>query len=347
MSPESSIILDSIGTLLQLYGKHSFDTDSASASTLRATVHAWMLHATIGAPRPGATDQRPGGGVLSRDWKGLAQFFGSARRDESEYVGRALGDLKQSIWAFVSALHQLVLEEHEEGRIASEHFARVKAAVAGSSTEVLKRETVAAIAVMEQLMATRAERQRQQFTSLAEKMKGIGRELEDARRESSLDPLTRLPNRRSFDDYITRSIELHSLLSQPASLMMIDVDNFKEINDTYGHTVGDEALRLVARALARTFLRRVDFVCRYGGDEFGVILQETGHQGASALGEKLRRALRDVLASQPPSGARLDFTLSIGIAELQLGEDAVSWTQRSDTALYGAKRAGRDQIVTA
>ena len=194
-------------------------------------------------------------------------------------------------------------------------------------------------------MVARRDRQRQQFTVLAEKLKSIGRELEDARRESALDALTNLPNRRSFDDYITRSIELHSLLGQPACLLMVDVDNFKQINDTFGHPIGDEALRMVARALARTFLRRVDFVCRYGGDEFVVILQETEHQGALALGEKLRRTMASVLESPRESEARLEFTLSIGISELQLGDDAMSWTQRADTALYAAKHNGRDQVI--
>jgi diguanylate cyclase (GGDEF)-like protein len=347
MSPETSLVLDSLGTMLQLYGKYVFDTDTASAAEGRATAHAWMLHATMGAQRPGATEQRAAGGVLYRDWKGLTQYFGGSRREEAEYVARALGDLRDSVWAFVSALHQLVLEEHEEGRIASEHFARVKAAVASNSTEQLKRETAAAIAVMENLMVARRDRQRQQFTVLADKLKSIGRELDDARREGALDALTGLPNRRSFDDYITRSIELHSLLGQPACLLMIDVDHFKQINDTFGHPVGDDALRHVARALARTFLRRVDFVCRYGGDEFGVILQETGHEGAVALAEKLRRAMTNVLESQNGLEPKLEFTLSIGIAELQLGDDAVLWTQRADAALYEAKRNGRDQVICA
>ncbi|MFN8574398.1 MAG: GGDEF domain-containing protein [Gemmatimonadaceae bacterium] len=345
MSPETSLVLDTLGAVLQLYGKHAFDTDTAGAADTRNLVHAWMLHATMGATRPGSSEERPAGGVLYRDWKGLVQYFGGTRRDEAAYVTRALGDFRDSIWAFVSALHQLVLEEQEEGRIATEHFTRVKAAVTSNSTEQLKRETIAAISVMENLMVARRERQQRQFTVLADKLKSLGRELEDARRESALDPLTRLPNRRSFDDYITRSIELHSLLGQPACLMMVDVDNFKQINDAFGHPVGDEALRQVARALSRTFLRRVDYVCRYGGDEFAVILQETSHDGATALGEKLRRAMREVLAAQQGSEPKLECTLSVGIAELQLGDDAMSWTQRADAALYTAKRAGRDQVA--
>ncbi|MEP7347704.1 MAG: diguanylate cyclase, partial [Gemmatimonadaceae bacterium] len=231
MAPETTVVLDSMGVLLQLYGKYLFDTDTSSASEARATAHAWMLHATMGASRPGSTENQPAGGVLFRDWKGLQQYFGGSRRDEADFVARSLGDLRESVWAFVSALHQVVLEEHEEGRITSELFARVKAAVEGNSTEDLKRETTAAIAEMENLLLARRDRQRQQFTVLAEKLKSSGQELEDARRESTLDPLTRLPNRRAFDDYVTRSIQLHSLLAQPACLLMIDVDNFKLIND--------------------------------------------------------------------------------------------------------------------
>jgi diguanylate cyclase len=129
--------------------------------------------------------------------------------------------------------------------------------------------------------------------------------------------------------------------------MMVDVDNFKEINDTLGHPVGDEGLRHVARALSRTFLRRVDFVCRYGGDEFAVILQETPCEGAVALGDKLRRTLRDVLQHQPASDTQLAFTLSVGVTELALGDDSATLVHRADAALYSAKRNGRDRVESA
>jgi diguanylate cyclase (GGDEF)-like protein len=213
---------------------------------------------------------------------------------------------------------------------------------------------------MEQLMAHRKERQREQFAVLADKLKNLGRELEDARRESALDPLTGLANRKAFDEYITRSIELHSLLGQPASLMMIDVDNFKSINDTYGHTAGDTALRQIANVLSKTFLRRVDFVCRYGGDEFAVILQETKLANAQLLAERLRRQVQELRPIEvlPVEGSEKEeddsadpaspqITLSIGVAELTIGDNAVTWIKRSDSALYQSKRAGRDTVSAA
>jgi diguanylate cyclase (GGDEF)-like protein len=360
ISKETGIVLDALGTLLQYYGKHAFDTDTRTGDEIRRLVHGWMLHATMGAPRPGSPEDRPSAGVFYRDWKGLAQFLGETRRDESKYVVRALDDMRSVVWSFVAAIHQVVVEEHEETRITGDHLGRMRVAVESNSTDLIKREALAVVSVMEQLMAHRKERQREQFAVLADKLKNLGRELEDARRESALDPLTGLANRKAFDEYITRSIELHSLLGQPASLMMIDVDNFKSINDTYGHTAGDTALRQIANVLSKTFLRRVDFVCRYGGDEFAVILQETKLANAQLLAERLRRQVQELrpIEALPVEGSEKEeddsadpaspqITLSIGVAELTIGDNAVTWIKRSDSALYQSKRAGRDTVSAA
>ncbi|MBK7833441.1 MAG: GGDEF domain-containing protein [Gemmatimonadetes bacterium] len=358
ISKETGIVLDALGGLLQTYGKYAFDTDFRNGDDIRRLVHGWMLHATMGSPRPDHPADRPSAGVFYRDWKGLSQFVGETRRDESKYVTRALDDMRSVVWAFVAAIHQVVVEEHEESRIAGDHLGRMRVAVDSNSTDLIKREALAVVSVMEQLMAHRKERQRQQFAVLADKLKNLGRELEDARRESALDPLTGLANRKAFDEYISRSIELHSLLGQPASLMMIDVDNFKGINDQFGHPAGDTALRQVANVLSKTFLRRVDFVCRYGGDEFAVILQETAIGNAQLLAERLRRQvqeLRPIELPPPPAGQPVDpdaptaplLTLSIGVAELSVGDDASAWVKRADGALYQSKRAGRDTVSAA
>jgi diguanylate cyclase (GGDEF)-like protein len=341
-----ALVLDSLGSMLHIYAQHAFDTDAQTSDDTRASVQHWRLHATNGSAAPNAGDERMSVGILERDWKGLLRFFSNTRRDEAVFVARAQTNLRESIWAFVGGLHQLVLEEHEEGKTAHEHICRVKEAVAGNDTESLKRETMAAVSVMETLMEKRRQRQQQQFSVLAEKLKSLGRELEDARREICLDALTGLPNRKAFDKYVSRSIELHTLIGKPAALLIVDVDNFKGINDTYGHPVGDEALRQVTRALSRTVLRRVDFVCRFGGDEFAIILQETDRIGALSLGEKLCKSLREVLEAPRGNEQRLEYTMSVGVAELALGDDALSWTHRADQAMYQAKRGGRNQVAS-
>ena len=343
---ELSLVLDSVGGLLQVYSQHAFDTDLHTAKELRVMVQHWRMHAVIGTAAPTPIGESGGTGIVDRDWNGLLRFFGEKRREEAAFVVRGQRNLRECIWAFVSGLHHLVLEEHEEGKAAQEHIRRVKEAVASNDTEQLKRETVAAVSVMETLLDTRRTRQQQQFSVLAEKLRNLGRELEDARRESCLDPLTGLPNRKEFDSYVQKSIELHTITGRRACLLMVDVDNFKNINDTHGHPMGDEALRQVTRALSRTVLRRVDFVCRIGGDEFAIILQETDASGARVLGEKLRNAMRDVLSTPRSNEQDLDYTLSVGIAELEVGDDPLSWMRRADQAMYVAKRSGRDQVAS-
>jgi len=363
VSRETGIVLDALSSILQYYGKFAYDTDARSSDEIRRLLHGWMLHASMGSPRPEHADDRPSAGVFYRDWKGLVQFFGETRRDESKYAVHALEDLRSVVWAFVSAVHHVVVEEQEESRVASDHLHRMRVAVESNSTELIKREALAVVSVMEQLVVHRKERQRAQFTVLADKMKRLGRELEDARREGTLDPLTGLANRKAFDEYITRSIELHSLLGQPACLMMIDVDSFKAINDGHGHTTGDMVLRQISNILSKTFLRRVDFVCRYGGDEFAVILQETKLENAQLLAERLRRQVQDVrvtdgaareevrAAEKAGDAAEVSesprVTLSIGVAELTVGDDAVVWIKRADGALYHSKRSGRDTVSAA
>lgn len=347
LSKETGLVLDALSSLLQLYAKYSFDTELSSGDEIRAKVQSWRLHATIGAKRPGHDDDKPAAGVFYRDWKGLVHYFNDQRRDEAKYVTRVLDDFRDVTWAFVSAVHAVVIEETEENRIATDQLSRMRVAADSNSTDLMKREAMAVVGVMEKLIEHRKERQREQFAVLAEKLKSLGRELDDARRESAMDGLTELHNRKAFDDYIGRSVELHTLLGQPGSLMMIDMDNFKHINDTYGHPVGDEALKQVSGAISKTILRRVDFVARYGGDEFAVILQETGIDGAVILAERVRAAVAQLPPLEVPNGLEPPkLTLTIGIGELALGDATLDWIKRADTALYRAKRAGRNCVQT-
>jgi diguanylate cyclase (GGDEF)-like protein len=341
------IVLDALGSVLTQYGKHGFGTDVLEADELRRQMHDWMMHVTIGAPQPGSDASQPVGGILARDWNGLVRHFGNVRRDEAAFVGRSMGDLRDSIWAFVRAFHQFVTDEQDENRVVKEAFERLRAAVEDGSTDMLKREALATVATLDQVVEGRRKRHADQFSALAAQLKPATRELEDARRLSTLDALTELPNRKAFDDYVSRTIELHTLVQQPTSLLLVDVDEFKIVNDTLGHQVGDEALKAVARALSRTFLRKSDFVCRFAGDEFAAVMQDTTMASAVSVAERLRRTLRDVLISRPESGPRLDFSISVGLAQLEIGDTSTSWFERADRSLYAAKAAGRDRVVIA
>src|SRR5262249_14471485 len=157
---------------------------------------------------------------------------------------------------------------------------------------------------------------------------------------ATMDALTRLYNRAAFDEHVTRISDLGLLLGTPPSLLMIDVDHFKRLNDTNGHPAGDEALRRVSECLLRNFLRKEDFVARSGGEEFAVVLMDASLTDVRTLAERLRKNVRAMNIEH--RGTSFSVTVSVGVASLVPGETATAWIDRADKALYAAKGAGRD-----
>ena len=160
---------------------------------------------------------------------------------------------------------------------------------------------------------------------------------------STHDELTTLPNRRYFSDRLARDMADARRYGHPLSLLMIDVDHFKKLNDRCGHLVGDEALISVANTL-RGAVREVDTVARWGGEEFTVILSRAGEREAIEVAEKLRKAIASLEASWSIGQPFGHVSVSIGAAELLEGEDAASLIQRADRAVYSAKREGRNRV---
>lgn len=162
--------------------------------------------------------------------------------------------------------------------------------------------------------------------------------LEDLARE---DALTGLRNRRALEEDLVREWSRALRYQQPLSLLLLDVDHFKGFNDTYGHLVGDDVLRLMAEILRKT-TRGSDVLARYGGEEFIVLLPCTGPADAMLVGERLRKALERHAWSHRP------VTISVGIATMNLTMHAPSDLVRAaDAALYQAKASGRDRVLHA
>lgn len=167
----------------------------------------------------------------------------------------------------------------------------------------------------------------------------------DIRLQADHDALTQLHNRRSFDLRILEEIERHKRYGLPLSLLMLDIDHFKQVNDTYGHLAGDETLRQLANTLRNT-CRGTDFMARYGGEEFVVILPHTDISQAEILAERLRMAIS--ANSTEHEGRNIAITSSIGIATLEPGMIATpsSLIATADAALYLAKAKGRNMVCT-
>jgi two-component system cell cycle response regulator len=163
-----------------------------------------------------------------------------------------------------------------------------------------------------------------------------------------LDPLTVLHNRRHLEERLAAELAAAKRHGRQVSVAMVDVDHFKKVNDTHGHLVGDEALKLVALVL-RGALRKEDVLARYGGEEFVVVGRETGGAGARAMGERLRRAVEQ---SRCTVGAvELAVTVSVGVATLTVVPDGTyedaghRLIGAADKALYAAKASGRNRVA--
>jgi len=162
---------------------------------------------------------------------------------------------------------------------------------------------------------------------------------------STTDSLTGLLNRRALNDMLQHEIERASRYEKDLSMIICDVDLFKHINDTYGHTTGDRALTAVSEVL-RQALRKSDILGRYGGDEFMIILPETSLTGAQSLAEKVRAAVEG-LNLELPGNKRIGLTISIGVASCCMTEDNLdTLVSLADAALYRSKEAGRNKIST-
>ncbi|MBN3865362.1 GGDEF domain-containing protein [Pseudomonas frederiksbergensis] len=158
------------------------------------------------------------------------------------------------------------------------------------------------------------------------------------------DPLTDTGNRIAMDQTLHREIEMSRRHSQPLSLLMLDIDHFKQINDTYGHSAGDEVLKSVAASI-KSQLRNVDMVFRFGGEEFLILLSNTNREAAAMVGERLRFAAQ--AQDYAADGKVIELTVSLGCSTLLPGESAESLLRRADSALYVAKREGRNRLTMA
>jgi diguanylate cyclase (GGDEF)-like protein len=161
---------------------------------------------------------------------------------------------------------------------------------------------------------------------------------------ATTDGLTQLPNHRHFQDAMDKELERTQRLKQPVSLILMDVDHFKRVNDTYGHPVGDEVLRRVAKTLRSVLQRKIDLPARYGGEEFVVLLPDTDLKGALRVADKIRVAV----SKERFDGGSGEFnvTMSAGVATFpEDGNDKQILVDRADQALYQSKEGGRNRTT--
>jgi diguanylate cyclase len=350
--------LDAVTILVRLYGKHAFDTDTADASSIEARCDEWATRISLGAPRAantgaprlangsrGGAEAKAAVGALAtagfRDWAGLISFIRDQRRAESEYVVRSMGSFRDAILCFASCLGKAMTAEQDSDVRLDQRIDVLRRAIETRDATRIVSEAERVVDAVREAMQQRRRRESEEVRLLGEHMRDLREELSQARKKAEIDALTQLSNRAAFDALVSHLVSLGVLLGEPPWLLLVDLDHFKAVNDSYGHPAGDEVLRQVSHCLSRTFLGKQDFVCRYGGEEFAAVLLDTTREQMTCLTERFMDSARNLVVQHGPH--ELKLTLSIGLAALRPGEAVANWLGRADAALYRAKREGRDR----
>ncbi len=341
--PADHPALDLAAALLRAFGRHAIATENMTAGQLDELCEQWARHILIGAPSPGGNGTKAAALTIDqRDWEGARRFFTDVRRGEQGFVNTRIGDFRDMLWVFIHGLRATFVDDQAADKAVNSQLDHLKQALETNSIDALRREVVGSLVLIGRTLEERRKRQSAQMEQLGEQLKSLRGELVSAQQAMALDPMTRLYNRSSFDEMLSKTVEISLLSGQAAVLLMADVDDFKGINDSHGHQAGDAVIGEMARVLLRTFPRKTDFVARYAGDEFIVILQDTSAAEGKMLADRLLKTVRAVRITLP-SAEELTFTISAGVAAIKRDDAPEDWLRRVDEALYTAKQAGRNR----
>ncbi len=357
-SPPTSSAVDALGRLVRMWGRHAFDTHESSAETFGAECEGWARNILTGAPRP---DGGSGSNVQHGRYADLLLWLYNHRRRERDYVDDVKRGLKNALRDVIHQFQASVHAHTREDQKLQAQLGRLEELLNSNDIRELRRVAAETAQAVSNSIVARQERDAHQLGVLTNRMESLESTLVEVRAQTETDALTGLKNRGALDQDLPQRVLEASRVGQTLSILMVDIDHFKRVNDTYGHPVGDGVIRAVADALVRAFPRRDDYIARYGGEEFCVVLSNTARSDAKRLSERFLAELR----KRPVrvDGHELAITASVGLTAITSTEakqtvstssmprslaeatraatDAIA---RADQALYRAKREGRDRV---
>ena len=210
----------------------------------------------------------------------------------------------------------------------------------------IKNELVQEVEKMRAMVRQKETQDQKTLDALSNQVNALKRELDKARHSANTDGLTGVFNRKALDDYLLGLIDRNRVTRQPFSLLMMDLDHFKQLNDTYGHTVGDRMLLAFAEK-CRSSVRSDDFLARYGGEEFTLILPGASLRNAVKKAKTICKTIANsrYAADDSPKADVVSVTVSIGVSTYRQGDTVQGIIERADQCLYKAKEKGRNRVV--
>jgi diguanylate cyclase len=273
-----------------------------------------------------------------RQWARMRRFYVDRRRDEKTFVTERLQGYRGVVGDLVNGLRQIGQRDRETETSVKQSLDAIETALATGVLPEIRAALTETISAIGETFALQKKIYEEKINELNERMSGLRQDLVAVREEMKRDPLTDVYNRRGFDTAIAQSLNMRFILSQAFTLVMIDLDGFKTINDRYGHAAGDVVLRAVGDALARSFSRKNDLIARYGGDEFAVILSDTSLENSKQL---IGRLIQYVTAIAVPNAPHdVHPGCSVGFTDIAVDDTVETLVNRADRVLYEAKAEG-------
>lgn len=320
--------------MIDVYNKNLFEVEKHSIRKVREKLD--ILSKALIDPDPKK---------MEKTLFDIRQFFSSYRIDEYSYIQNTFDDFKRIVWDFADQLSEDVEFENAKDKKLEVNLKDLKEAVEANSIETLRSKSREFInSYMEYQSQKNSIRQRR-MVSVKRNLDTIKKQLVTANTNLATDHLTQAHNRKSCDDYVKKLVQLAPLNQAPTSLIILDIDHFKKINDSYGHDIGDYVLKECVRILNEVFGRDGEMVARIGGEEFVVVLPGHSTELAVQRAEVAQKRIREESFIQ--GELNITFTVSMGIAQLLDGEVAADWLKRADTALYQSKNSGRNKFTLA
>ena len=266
-----------------------------------------------------------------------------ARRDEAQAARNA--EMSRVIASMGSALKSLHGDDSDFYEHLESNLTRLKGAVDSTSARSASRRLARLVEDMSHGIAAQKEASEKRVRQLAGMVQGLNSELQTARMQLAEDALTGLYNRGAFDQHLEQALSKARLAPYRFTLVLVDLDHFKAVNDTYGHVGGDRVLKQMAQVIQRLVLRATDLAFRYGGEEMAIVLDDSGAARGARIAEEIRLEMTKAVFDLPH--AVHVQTASFGVAEGSEKDTSESLIRRADECLYLAKKNGRNRVVTA
>jgi len=315
--------------LLDTYSKHLFEVDKLPVRRVRETFDNIVK------------------GLVSNEANSekiffqLRQFFSSYRIDEYTFIQNTFDDFKRIIWDFAEQLSDDIQYEQAKDAEAAKSLEQLREAVDANSIDALRSKSREFIDFYIKYQTQKDDRRTKRMSTMKKSLSTVKKQLMEANHNMRVDHLTQAYNRKSFDEQMKKHMQMSVISQTPVSLIILDIDYFKKINDAYGHDIGDFVLKECVVMLKEVFHRDDDFVARIGGEEFAIILPAFNAESAVVKAEEALDKIRKETFVH--GELKINFTVSMGIAQWAQNETQDQWTKPPSTALYPPKQTSRNK----